>query len=229
MSDSTATPPVENVSRGITFALVAIPVGIIASALLGSLLGIASGIVALIVAYLAGWLYSKGAGGPFEGKMVGPAGRLPYVLIAAAAVILGAITSVVAAVYSAFTSVNGPGGLFGSAFATTLGRVLSEPGDIILPILLCLVFGAVGIASVVRGPKAKQQEAAYPGQPGYPVQPTQPTQPGYPAQPTTAAGYPVADQSAAPQAPSIPTTPPVAPNQPSPGVILNGKPVDPTK
>lgn len=220
MSDSTATPPVENVSRGVAFALVAIPVGIIASALLGSLLGIASGIVALVVAYLAGWLYSKGAGGPFEGKMVGPAGRLPYVLIAAAAVILGAITSVVAAVYSAFTSVNGPGGLFGSAFATTLGRVLSEPGDIILPILLCLVFGAVGIASVVRGPKAKQQEAAYPGQPGYPVQPTQPT---------AAAGYTAADQSAAPQAPSIPTTPPVAPNQPSPGVILNGKPVDPTK
>lgn len=209
--------PVENVGRGTLFALAAIPVSIIASALLGSLLGIASGLVALAVAYFAGWLYSKGAGGPFDGKPVGPAGRMSYILIAVAAVVLGALTSVVAATFVAFSRVNPRDGILSGTFATTLGRQFTN-GELIFPLVLCLALGAVGIAGVLRGPRnatitPAQQAAGYPAQPGMPVQP-----PVYPNP---------ADQTAAP---SIPVTPPVTPpNQSSPGIILNGKPIDPSK
>ena len=227
MSEPTAAQPVENVSRGIIFSLIAIPISIAAAALFGGLFGIASGIVTLIIAYLAGWLFSKGSGGPFEGRMVGPAGRLPYIIIASAAVLLGAITSIIASVYSAFTSVNGPGGLLGAPFATTLGRALRDPENFFFPMALCLVFGLVGIVSVVRGPR----------KPAATVQQAQPVQTGtFPAADQTVTPPPVMPTTA-PVAPNAPVTPPAAPlnqtpaglNQPSPGIILNGKPIDPSK
>lgn len=238
MSEPTAAQPVENVSRGIIFSLIAIPISIAAAALFGGLFGIASGIVTLIIAYLAGWLFSKGSGGPFEGKMVGPAGRLPYILIASAAVLLGAITSIIASVYSGFSKVNGPGGLLGAPFATTLRRALGSPEDFIFPMALCLVFGLVGIVSVVRGPRKPAANVQQPVQP-YAAQPGAPVQPG--AYPTAnqAVTPPPAMPTTTPAAPDAPVTPPVAPitqppaggliNQPSPGIILNGKPIDPTK
>ncbi|MGV8881704.1 MAG: hypothetical protein ACOH19_06095 [Rhodoglobus sp.] len=224
MSEPTTAQPVENVSRGVIFALVAIPISIAASALFGGLFGIASGIVALVIAYVTGWLFSKGSGGPFEGKSVGPAGRLPYILIASAAVILGAMTSIIAAVYSGFTSVNGRGGLFGAPFATTLGRALQDPEDFLFPMALCLVFGLVGIAGVVRGPRTPAANVQQPVQPGT-----------FPAANQTVTPPPVMPTAAAPAAPSAPVAPLTQPpaggliNQPSPGIILNGKPIDPSK
>ena len=228
MSEPIAAQPIENVSRGSIFAAGAIPIAIVASALLGSFLGIASGIVALFVAYIAGFLYSKGSGGAVNGKLVGPAGRVPYIVIAVVAILLGTITSVVSATYAAFTSVGGDGGLFGGPFMTTLTRQLGNPENFLFPVALCFVFGAVGIVSVVRGPRnapvATQPDVVFPSQPGAAAQPPQP---GYPAQPAV---YPTTDQApAVPPAPAIPSAPPTALNQPSSGIILNGKPIDPSK
>lgn len=200
MTDQTTAPaaPIENVGRGLTFALIAIPAAIILFAIVAGLFQIISGIVAIVVPYIASWLYLKGAGAPLTRAAWGP-----FIGISAAAIVLGTISGIVAATYAGYL---GNGGLFSPAFLRTVGnQFTSGMGDNALPILLGLGLGAVGIASVLRGPRTRVAAGTTP----------------VAAPPAT-----TAPDAAAPAAPAIPPVPPAA-NQPSPGVMLNGKPIDP--
>lgn len=191
--------PTENVSRGALFALGAIPAAMLGFGLLGVLLGGIGGIIAIVVAPIAGWLYAKGAGAPLTRQGWGP-----FIGISAAAVILGIATGIVAATYNAFTTVGGDGGLFGSAFATTLRNQLTNNlENLAFPLIIGLGLGAAGIVSTLRGnARLGNRVAPTPA----PVQAPDATTPAAPAAPL-----------------------PPAPNTPSPGVMLNGKPLDTDK
>lgn len=190
MTDTTA--PTENVGRGTTFALLAIPAAIIIFAIFAGLFQLISGIAAIVIPYIAAWLYQKGAGAPLS-----RAGWGPFIGVSAAAIVLGTISGIVAATYAGFL---GKSGLFSSAFMRTLLNQFSgNLGDNVVPLLIGLGLGAVGIASVIRGPRRAAQLAT-----------------------------PTATDAPAPAAPPAVPAPPAA-NQPSPGVMLNGKPVDPTQ
>lgn len=201
MTIETPNTPTENVGRGSLFALGAIPIAMIAFGLLGALLGGIGGIAAIVIAPIAGWLYAKGAGAPLTRKGWGP-----FIGISAAGVVLGTATGIVAATYNGFSSVGGDGGLFGSAFATTLRNQLTTNFEnLAFPLVIGLGLGAAGIVSTLRGNARLGNRVA------------------------PAAVSPVAPNAAAPAAPPAAPLPPVAPNTPSPGVILNGKPLDPDK
>lgn len=213
---SAAPAPVENVGRGAAFALLAIPAAIIVFAVIAGLFQIISGIVAIVVPYIAAWLYKKGAGAPLT-----RAGWGPFILVSAAAVVIGTFTGIVAATYAGYL---GDGGLLSESFLTTLGYQFTRYfGDTIIPILIGLGLGGVGIAGVIQTErkKAAAEAAAEASASAVPVAPTASGAPAVPVAPT----------AAAPAAPVAPTAPaiPLAPNQPSPGVILNGKPIDPNK
>lgn len=216
MTDYTAQPatPVENVGRGTTFALLAIPIAMIAFSLIAGLFGIITGIVAIAVPFVSSWLYTKGAGAPLT-----RAGWGPFIGVTAAAVIIGTFTGIVASSWFAFNRVGGDGGFFSGAFWTTVRNQFTIGlGDNALAILIGLGLGAAGIYNVIRGPRAGTRRGLFGGSgtqqnmPGSLSTPGDPTVPPAPPVPPT-------------QAPA----PPPAPNQPSSGVILNGKPVEPEK
>lgn len=189
MTDQTAAPA--NLGRGLAFAALAIPAAILAFAVIASLFGIITGLIALAVPYLSVWLYGKGAGAPLE-----RAAWLPWGAVTAVAVILGIISSFVAGIYAAFTAVGGDGGPLGPVFLSTLSRQLgASVGDNMLPVLLGVGLGAVGITGVIKQSRARAAQPA---------------------------------DVAAPLTPPVQAPPaPPAPNQPSPGVMLNGQPLDP--
>ncbi len=189
MTDTTA--PAENVGRGTTFALLAIPAAIIIFAIVAGLFQLISGIAAIVIPYIAVWLYQKGAGAPLS-----RAGWGPFVAVSAIAIVLGTVSGIVAATYAGYL---GKGGIFSSAFLRTLiNQFTVNLGDNVLPLLIGLGLGAVGIASVIRGPRGRAAQIE----------------------------TPTATDAPAPAAPPAAPVPPAA-NQPSPGVMLNGKPVDP--
>ena len=192
MSDT--TPPIpasttvpapaadENVQRGAIFALGAIPIGMVAFAVVAGLFGFITGVVAIVIPYVAAFLYGKGAGAPLTRKGWGP-----FILVAGAAVVLGTFTGIVAGAFYVYQAVGGSGGIFASAFwRTVVGQFTTNLADNLFGIIIGLALGAAGIASVLRGGRRL-------------------------------GASPVA----------APPAPPVDPNQPSPGVMLNGEPVDP--
>ena len=199
--------PVENVQRGLLFSLGAIVVAIVGYALLSGIIGIygyVTGVVAIAIPLAGVWLYMKGAGTPLK------AGRLPWVGIMVAAVIVGALTVVVTSAWFRFSQY-GKGGIFSSAFWTTVVRSAGE-GDVILQVVITLAVGFIGIFAMLRNkrvPGAAQAPAA---------------SPFGTAAPDAAPAAPIA-----PPAPGTPfaTTPVPPPAAPSPGVMLNGEPVDP--
>jgi hypothetical protein len=195
------------VQRGALFTLLAIPASIAIFAVIGGVFGIITGIAAIVVPYIAGWLYSKGAGA----RMTRAAGG-PFVGITAVAVILGTFVGIIGGFYHSFTRVGGDGGILGSAFWTTVRTQLTDNlADNAFPIIVGVGLGIVGIVSVLRGRTLGSPTVG--GGPGPVAQSNMPGALGG-TQPTTGA------QVTPPQA--GPTT-----NQPSPGVILNGKPIEP--
>ncbi len=188
----------ENVQRGTIFALAAIPISIAAFALIGGLTGFITGILAIVVPYITAYLYSKGAGAPLSRR-----GWAPFIGVAGAAVVLGTFSGVVGGVYSAYQAVGGSGGLFASAFWRTVANQFTvNLADNFFAILIGIGLGAAGIVSVIRngGKMPSRGSNAAPAAPSVP---------------------------SAPSVPTTPPAPPAAPVQPSPGVILNGEPVDP--
>ena len=181
-------------TRGLAFTLLVIPASILAFGIVGGLFQAITGFVAIIVPPIAAWLFLKGAGTP-----VAREARAPFILITAAAIVLGLFTGIAASTYARFLSVAGEGGPFGSAYLRTLGTQFTTGfEDTLVPIIFGLGLGAVAIFSVLRGPR--------PGAAG--------------TAPAAAAPAPAA--TLPPAAPTIP-----AANTPSPGIILNGKPLDP--
>lgn len=204
MTDQTQNPPIGDVARGSAFALLAIPAAIVAFAIIGGVFQFITGFVAIIVPYIAAWLYQKGAGAPLT-----RAGWAPFILISAVATILGLVTGLATAAYSAFLAVGGNGGPFGSPFLRTLVTQLTRGfDDNVIPILFGLGLGAVAIVSVLRGPRTPATRAT-----------------------TAVAPAPAPAVPAPLPTPPASATPPSAPlaNQPSPGIMLNGKPLDPNK
>ena len=188
-------------TRGLALTLLVIPASILAFGIVGGLFQAITGFVAIIVPPIAAWLFSKGAGTPVTREA-----RAPFILITAAAIILGLFTGIATSTYARFLSVAGEGGPFGSAYLRTLGTQFTTGfEDTLVPIIFGLGLGAVAIFSVLRGPR--------PGAAG--------TAPAGAAAPAAAVTLP----PAAPATPAAPTTP--AANAPSPGIILNGKPLDP--
>ena len=215
MTDMTAQPAAnstENVGRGTLFALGAIPVAIVAFAIVGAI-GFISGIVAVVIPSIAGWLYVKGAGAPLTRK-----GWAPFILVSAAAIILGTLAGIAGSTYQAYSSVGGSG--LTPVFWTTFGKAITNGGvDLAFAVLIGVGLGAAGIVGVVRG------AGKFAGANTNRVAAQQPVTPV--AYPTDAPAAPTAQTPVAPPAPpAAPVTPPAA-NAPSPGVMLNGKPVDP--
>ncbi len=208
---SAAESSTENVQRGLLFSVGAIVVAIVGYILLSGVIGIygyVTGIVAIAIPLVGNWLYTKGAG-------TGPkAGRMPWIGIMIAAIILGALTVVVASGWYSFSRF-GKGGILSPAFWTTVTRSAGEM-DVILPVIITLAAGGFGIFAALRQKPAAATVQAPAASP-FGAQTPDTT--------ASAAAAPIA-----PPAPGTPVaTPPVAPPPaaPSPGVVLNGEPVDP--
>jgi hypothetical protein len=197
VTDQTAQQPVENVARGAIFALAAIPIGMLAFGFLGAV-GVFVFIAGMVVPFVAASLYRRGSGGSLS-----RAGWLPVIAISLIGIVLGVFTGLVASTFVAFQAVGGDGGIFSSAFWTTVarqlrGRITAAAGTRFFAII-GLALGIVGIFAALRTPKTAVVPA--------------------PAAVDAAAPAP---EAATPAQPSPP-----APNQPLPGVMLNGKPLDP--
>ncbi len=200
---------VENVGRGLLFSLGAIVVAIVGYGILAGVIGIygyITGVVAVAIPLIGAWLYSKGAGAPVK------AGRMQWIGIMVVAVILGALTVLVASGWYAFSRVGGDGGITSPAFWRTVVNSASN-GDTIIPVIITLAAGAFGIYAALRNrtPKTAAQAPA--------------------ASPFGTAAPAAAPPVAAPS-PGTPVTPPPVTGTttpPTPGVILNGEPVDPDK
>lgn len=204
VTDQTTQAPTENVARGALLALLAIPAAVIAFAIVGAIFGGVSGIAAIVVPYIAAFLYRLGAGAPLS-----RAGWAPFIGISAVAILVGTFAGIASTAWTAFNSVGGDNALVNPAFWRTVGnQFTSGLGDNLVPILIGLVLGAVGIVSIVRGRGF--------GGSRFGIQPSGRIAP--------------ADVSiyTQPEAPTIPA-PPAAPNGTTPGTMLNGKPVEPEK
>ena len=204
---SAADPTTENVQRGLLFSLGAIVLAIVGYIILSGVIGVygyVTGIVAIAIPLVGGWLYTKGAG------TAPKAGRLPWIGIMIAAIILGALTVVVASGWFLFSQY-GKGGITSPAFWSTVARSAGEM-DVLLPVIITLAAGGFGIYAALRQKPAAVQAPA--------------------ASPFGATAPDATAPAAAPIAPPAPGTPvaapPVAPPAaPSAGVVLNGEPVDP--
>jgi len=198
MTDQTIAPaaPTENVGRGATFALLAIPAAIVIFIIVGGVLQFTfAGIASIVVPYIAISLYNRGAGAPISRKGWGP-----FIAVAAVAVIIGTFTGIIALAYARYL---GHEGILSAPFLRTVGNQIAS-GDGILALVVGLGIGAAAIVGAIRGPRGRVAPAAAPAAPAAPVSTTP-----------------------APPAPPVAPPAPPAPNQPSPGVLLNGKPIDP--
>lgn len=187
------TGPTENVTRGILVTLLVIPLAALAGILIGAV-GLIEGLAAIIVGPAAGWLYAKGAGAPLSRR-----GWIPFLAISAVGVVVATLAGIIASAFRAFQSVSGDGGLFGSAFRTTVTTVFTS-GNATFPVIIGLALGLIGVFGALRPRTTPSGRIAPEAMPG-------------------------ADAAA----PVTPTTPaaPLPPNTPSPGIMLNGEPLDP--
>lgn len=147
MTESTASQPTENVQRGLLFCLGSILVGIAGFIFLSGVIGIygvVTGVVAIAIPFVSGWLYARGAGAPVK------AGRAPWIGITVVAVVIGAVTSLLAGAFASFTRVGGDGGFFAPAFWRTVANLAGNP-DFLIPVVITLGAGAFGIFAVLRG------------------------------------------------------------------------------
>jgi len=197
MSETTAPTPVENVGRGTLVALLSIVVGV-GFALVGAwMFGSFAAIAAIVVGQAAIAFYARGAG-----TALSKAGWMPVIIISAVGVLLAAIAGAIGGIYFDFSKVGGDGGPFGEQFLTILGgKIERAPMDVLLPVLLGLGAGVVGIVSALRGPQ------------------TPPAQKG-----PRIAKAPTASAEPTPENPT-PENPEIT--KPSPGIMLNGKPLEP--
>lgn len=158
-STTPATPP-EDVLRGTLFALLAVPVGIIAWCLIWSL-GFIASIVAFVVAAAAAWLYRVGARGPISivGALVVTAvTAVTLVLAFVAGIAVDAIREVSAAWELGWAEV-----AFAPEFWDFFWAVLPAVlGDYMIELLMALGFGALGCFVVLRSLFAQAAKSAEP-------------------------------------------------------------------
>lgn len=216
MTDTAAPSAREKVLPGSLLALLAIPLGIVAYAIVGGILGdqisFVLGAISAFLPGVAALLYRKASGGTLK------AGKVPVVLISIVAIVLGVGAGLVATVWSGFSGVNHQSGIFSAAFATTFASKLTS-GSLIIQLLIGLGLGVVGVLAMLRTPASTPSPTAAPlGNAQADAVVNAPLPPG-----TAPAGTPLfGDAVAPPAAPVAPSS-----NAPSPGILLNGKPLDP--
>lgn len=140
--------PPENVGRGTVFALIALPVGVLAWLLIWSS-GIIAAIVAFVVAVAAAFFYRLGSGGRI-GKLGG------WIVTGITAVTLfvswfAGLALDIARYIADETGVTWVDALTGPYFSELYGLVLADPdGELVGDALLTILFGALGAFSVLR-------------------------------------------------------------------------------
>ena len=197
---SPSSAPSENLQRGVVFALLALPVGVITWDILWTF-GFVASIVAFGVAYLAVRLYRFGSGG-----RVTRSGAIAIAVITIGTLIVAYISGYAVQIV----------GLYSTQFGTSIPESLLAPrfwsivfasmttGSALVQLLLAAAFGALGCFSILRNAFMQTR-----------VQPT--------VDATTASAVPNPNpQYGENAAPSVPT-PPAA----QPGLILNGEPIPP--
>ena len=201
---SPSSLPSENFQRGLIFALVVLPVGIVAWDILWSV-GFVASIVAFGVAWAAVRLYRIGSGG-----RITRTGAIAVTAITIATLVLayvsGFVVDVVQALVKQGASVTEA--LAYPPFWGYVGQAMTAPSALV-SLLLAAVFGALGCVSVLRGAfrlsRAPQDVAApgavVPGPYSPPVQPTLMNPEGTPAIPAPPAAPPAerADQTEDPK------------------------------
>jgi hypothetical protein len=199
--------PTENVGRGAAVALLAIPASIVIFAVVGGAVGVVIGFAALALPYITAWLYRKGAGVP-----LGRRGTPAFATISAVAIVIGTAVGVISGLYNSFTSVGGDGGPLGDAFLTTVRiQFTTNPEEQAVAVLLGLGLGIAGIIGVLRAARTADSGSGTSG----------PRRVGPRGVGPRRVGSGGIAQSTLPGA--------LDGNQPSPGIILNGKPLDPDK
>ncbi len=168
---------------------------------LAALAGILIGAVGLIEG-LAAIIVGPAAGWLYAkgaGAPLSRRGWVPFLAISVVGVAVAILAGIVASAFRAFQAVSGDGGLFGPAFRTTLTNAFTS-GNATFPLLLGLALGLIGVFGALRSRTTPSGRIA----------------------PEAMA----ARDAAAPVTPTPPAAP-LPPNTPSPGVILNGEPLDP--
>ncbi|MEO5919764.1 MAG: hypothetical protein ABIQ01_01340 [Pseudolysinimonas sp.] len=145
---TTPSQPTENVPRGTLMALLIIPAGIIAWVILWQF-GLVASIVAFGVAIGALWLYRFGSGG-----RVSRTGAIRVTIITIVTLLLSFLAGLVADVVPMYANQRNldvvtalTSGEFWSFFNHALANNI---GNVAVPLLLALVFGALGCFSVLR-------------------------------------------------------------------------------
>lgn len=198
---SPSSLPSENFQRGLIFALVVLPVGIVAWDILWSV-GFVVSIVAFGVAWAAVRLYRIGSGG-----RITRTGAIAVTAITIATLVLAYVSGfVVDALVKLGASVTEA--LAYPPFWGYVGQAMTAPSALV-SLLLAAVFGALGCVSVLRGAfrlsRAPQDVAApgaaVPGPYSPPVQPILMNPEGTPAIPAPPAAPPAerADQTEDPK------------------------------
>ncbi|MCU1440977.1 MAG: hypothetical protein JWP85_1974 [Rhodoglobus sp.] len=196
-----STQPTENVGRGTAFSLLSIVAGIVLFAIVAAIFSFVDSYL-VFVAGIAAYVI------PFVGAWLyvkgagGPLarGRLAFTVVSVIAIALSTLTGIIVSTFIAYIRVGGDGGILSPVFWTTMRNQFANNFENVgIPVVIGLGLGIFGLVKVLRG-----------GTLGRKIPP-------------------VSTESAAPDLePPVSTAPP-APTAPSPGVILNGEPLDPGK
>ena len=147
MTSPHALPP-ENIARGTVFALIALPLGVLAWLLIWSF-GFVASIVAFAVAVAAAFFYRVGSGGRI-GKLGGWLVTIVTVVTLAVAWFAGLALDVVRFI-SDNSGVSWINAFTGPYFSEFYALVLEDSeGDLVGSALLTILFGALGAFSVLR-------------------------------------------------------------------------------
>ena len=144
---SPSSLPSENVQRGVIFALVVLPLGVVAWDILWSV-GFVASIVAFGVAYLAVRLYRFGSGG----RVTRP-GAIAIAVITIGTLAIAFISGFAIDVLGEYTGVSGqsiPESLVSPRFWGIVFASMANP-QALISLLLAAVFGALGCFSILRG------------------------------------------------------------------------------
>ena len=141
------SPPAANVRRGLAFSLLGVPVVVAVIVIIGLFVGPLATFAVIAVPLVIGGLYARGAGGPLSAEA-----RVPFALISLVTMVMGTLLGLIAAFYNTFSAVGGDGGIFGSAFQTTVRNQFTDNTlENVIPIVFGLGLGIATLVSVLRG------------------------------------------------------------------------------
>ncbi len=153
---SPSSLPTENVQRGVIFALIVLPVGVVAWDILWSF-GFVASIVAFGVAYLAVRLYRFGSGG-----RVTRSGAIAIAVITIGTLVIAFISGFAVDLLGDYSRISGqsiPESLVSPRFWGIVFGAMFQPQSLI-SLLLAAAFGALGCFGILRG--AFRQTTAQP-------------------------------------------------------------------